>query len=437
MVWKSALRLALSFPLCLPLALPVAAAGTQGAALTPDKYIAIMRHGVRPQTSSKELLHYSAKAWPVWDVADGMLTAHGAKAAEKLAGWEMSMLRDKGLVAQSGCPAPGEVFGWANGSVQRTIDTGNVILSTMFPGCGLAVGFNKTGDVDVLYAASDAALGAIDPEQAKTAILDAAGGSFAAMTAKAAPLMKELDGILGCETSACSMAERPWTVDMKEAKGDKPASVSVKGSLAEAGTLVQVFLLQYANGFPADQVAFGKASTSADIIRLSELRQWKYDVGNRVPYLARRDASNFLNQILLATAAGTTEATGTEGPPDAKFLLFMGSDTQQAEVATLLGLHWHIPPYVDDETPPTGALTFERLHDATGKAYVRLGFVAPTLDQIRDASTLDAKTPPLQATVSLPGCESEMVEGACPLDSFLKIARASLDMSAVANQAYR
>jgi 4-phytase / acid phosphatase len=435
MVWKSALRLALSFPLSLPLALPVA--GAQGAALTPDKYIAIMRHGVRPQTRSKELLRYTTQAWPVWDVADGMLTAHGAKAAEKLGSWEISMLREKGLVAQSGCPAPGDVFGWANGSVQRTIDTGNVILSTMFPGCGLAVGFNTVDDVDVLYAASDAPLGAVDPEKAKAAILDAAGGSFDAVKAKAAPLMKELDGILGCETSACSMTDRPWTIDMKQAKGDKPASVSVKGPLAEAGTLVQVFLLQYANGFPADQVAFGKASTLADIIRLSDLRQWKYDVGNRVPYLARRDASNFLNQILLATAAGTTEASGTEGPPDAKFLLIMGSDTQQAEVATLLGLHWHIPPYVDDETPPTGALTFERLHDATGKAYVRLGFVTPTLDQIRDAATLDAKTPPLQATVTLPGCESEAVEGACPLDSFLKIARASLDMSAVTTQVYR
>ncbi|WFS01203.1 hypothetical protein [Rhizobium tumorigenes] len=38
-----------------------AAAGSPAGAgaLSPDRYIAVMRHGVRPQTSSKELLHYA------------------------------------------------------------------------------------------------------------------------------------------------------------------------------------------------------------------------------------------------------------------------------------------------------------------------------------------------------------------------------------------
>ncbi len=86
-------------------------------------------------------------------------------------------------------------------------------------------------------------------------------------------------------------AERtPWSIKEKEAKGDKPASVEVVGPLKEAGTVVQVFLLQYANGFPEDKVAFGKAPKAEDIVRLSELRQIKYDVSVRVPYLAARDA---------------------------------------------------------------------------------------------------------------------------------------------------
>ncbi|MBZ5760321.1 MULTISPECIES: histidine-type phosphatase [Rhizobium] len=415
-----------------------AAAGSPAGAgaLSPDKYIAVMRHGVRPQTSSRELLHYSSRQWPTWDVADGMLTGHGKVAAEKLAAWEVSMLRAKNLVPKSGCPVPGSVFGWANGAIQRTIDTGNVLLSAMFPGCGLSVGFNGTRDVDALYAASETSLGAVDPAKAEAAILATAGGSFDAMKAKAAPLMKELDTILGCATPACSMEQRPWTIETKAAKDGKPASVSMKGPIVEAGTIVQVFLLQYANGFPADQVAFDKASSAADIIRLSQLRQVKYDIGNRVPYLAARDVSNFLNQVLLAIAADPKDAKSAEGPPNANFLLFMGSDTQQAEIAALLGLHWHIPPYLDDETPPTGALTFERLRDGAGKAYVRLGFVAPTLDQIRDASTIDAASPPLQAEITMPGCESESVEGACPLDRFLALARPKLDMTAVASQAY-
>ncbi|OQP85865.1 hypothetical protein BTR14_13890 [Rhizobium rhizosphaerae] len=427
--------------LCAATALPITALSSAAHAadgLVSDKMILLMRHGVRPQTDSKELAKLSPKAWPTWDVADGQLTAHGIQAVKALAPWQRGMLAAKGLVPAEGCPVQGTVFGWANRSVQRTIDTGKVLLATMFPGCGLGVGYATAEGPDPLYDASETELGAIDVDQAKEAILKAAGGSFDGLKARAAPLLKELDAILGCETGAkgCPLSAQDWQIDVKEGEGDKPASVSLKGPLAKAGTLVQVFLLQYANGFPADQVAFGKASTAADIIRLSELRQLKYDVGNRVPYLAARDASNFLNQILIALAIDPTRDETAGGPPNAKVLLFMGSDTQQAEIAAILGLHWHIPPYLDDETPPTGALSFERLHDAEGKAYVRLGFTAPSLDQIRTAGPIDAAHPPIQAISALPGCEAETVEGACPLETFLTLSRPKLDMTAVAPYAY-
>ncbi|MCF1483418.1 histidine-type phosphatase [Agrobacterium vitis] len=419
-----------------------------------DKYVVLMRHGVRPQTSAKEIAPLSSKPWLQWDTADGQLTPHGAEATVQLARWEGAMLRGRGLLPKDGCPATGTVFGWANGSVKRTIDTGNVMLSTLFPGCGLTVGFNNTeatDGVDVLYAPSDTRLGAVDPDKAKAAILEAAGGDLEKPRARAASLMTELDGILDCcaaslcekaeASAACTLSDRPWSIKVKQAKGEKPASVEVVGPLKDAGTVVQVFLLQYANGFPADQVGFGKTPTEADIIRLSQLRQIKYDLGNRVPYLAARDGSNLLNQLLLAVAADP--ATGlannsapSDGPPNAKYLLFAGSDTQQAEIGAMLGLHWHIPPYLDDETPPTGTMAFERLHDATGKVFVRMQFIAPSLEQIRNASVLDDKNPPLQATITLPGCEQQQVDGACPLDRFLAIARPKLDMTAVAPQIY-
>ncbi|WP_337269640.1 histidine-type phosphatase [Oryzifoliimicrobium ureilyticus] len=415
--------------------------------LTLDKYVVLMRHGVRPQTDSKEIEALSSRTWPTWEVADGQLTPHGAKAAAQLARWEGGMLRSRGLLPKEGCPAPGDVFGWANGSVQRTIDTGNVMLATMFPGCGLRVGFNKVDDahpVDPLYAPSDTSLGAVDPAKAKAAILEAAGGSLDKPRAKAAALMHELDGILNCcapalcentEQAACSLSNRPWKIKEKKAKGDRPASVEVVGPLKEAATVVQVFLLQYANGFPLDKVAFSTVKKAQDIIRLSELRQIKYDLSVRVPYLAARDGSNILNQLLLAVASAPG-ATTADGPPNGKFILFAGSDTQQAEIGAILGVHWHIPPYLDDETPPTGTLVFERLHDAEGKFYVRLKFIAPSLDQIRDASALTRTTPPIEADISLPGCETLDRDGACPLDKFLELTRAKLDMTAVAKQSY-
>ncbi len=81
-------------------------------------------------------------------------------------------------------------------------------------------------------------------------------------------------------------------------------------------------------------------------------------------------------------------------------------------------------------------MTFERLHDASGKVYVKLGFVAPSLDQIRNASAINEASPPLQAAVTVPGCEAEAVDGACPLDTFISIARSKMDMTAVAAVTY-
>lgn len=76
------------------------------------------------------------------------------------------------------------------------------------------------------------------------------------------------------------------------------------------------------------------------------------------------------------------------------------------------------------------------MRDDAGKAYVRMEFVAPSLDQIRNASAIDDRSPPIRATIPLPGCEAEAKEGACPLDRFVELANAKLDKSAVAPTAF-
>jgi len=83
---------------------------------------------VRPPTSTKAIEPFAAKPWPKWDVADGMLTPHGAEAVGRLGAWEGRMLAARGLLNAPACPKPGEVFAWASGALQRTVDTGNALL---------------------------------------------------------------------------------------------------------------------------------------------------------------------------------------------------------------------------------------------------------------------------------------------------------------------
>jgi 4-phytase / acid phosphatase len=411
-----------------------------------EKFIVLMRHGVRPPTSTNEITPLAADPWPGWEVPDGMLTHHGALAAARLGAWEGRMLAAAGLLQAPTCPKDDEVFAWASGALQRTVDTGNAVLAGMFPGCGLTVGHNATSGSDPLFVASETDVGHLDLDKARAAVLAAMGGSLESAQQKLAPLMADLQPILRCCSAAvceaadmpqgCTFGDRPWTI--RTANGGR--NLALGGPIGQGSTIVQVFLLEYTAGLPSDQIAWGRASTAQDVIHLSAIRKAKYDYFERVPYIARRGASNLFNQLLIAIAQGA-DLPGTDrsgGPPPAKLVLFIGSDTQIAEIGGMLGAHWHLRSYLDDETPPTGGLTFALLvNQSTGHRYVRMKFLTPTLDQIRAAAVLDDANAPEDVNISIPGCDQPGADEVCPVERFIDIARHSLDPTATAPQHYR
>ena len=408
------------------------------------KVVALQRHGVRPPSSTREITPLAADPWPTWDVPDGQLTSHGKQAITELGKWEGQMLRARGLL-RTGCPQPGEVFAWANSGYQRTIDTADTLLAVLFPGCGLKAGHLQTTKQDPLFPASESEVGRLDQDQARKAVMERMGGSLDRPDPRLMTLMAELQSVLHCcaasvcqkagQQEGCTFAERPSALS-PAAEGK---SVNWTGPMGEAATIAQVLLLEYANGFPLEQVGWGRAATAEAVIRLSELRKIKYEYQERVPYIARRGASNILNQMLLAleAGAGLQPADADKGLVDANLVLFVGSDTQIAEIGGILDAHWQLQGYLDDETPPGGGLVFELLQEpATGTRFVRLVFVAQTLEQIRAASALGASNRPNYVTVTVPGCPGARPDGACLVESFVKLARSKMDMTAVAKPAY-
>ena len=408
------------------------------------KVVALQRHGVRPPSSTREITPLAADPWPTWDVPDGQLTSHGKQAIAELGKWEGQILRARGLL-RAGCPQPSEVFAWANSGYQRTIDTADALLSVLFPGCGLKAGHLQTTKQDPLFTASESEVGRLDHDQARQAVMERMGGSLDRTDPRLTTLMAELQSVLRCcavsvcqravQKDVCTFADRPSALS-PTAEG---RSVNWTGPMGEAATIAQVLLLEYANGFPPEQVGWGRASTAEAVIRLSELRKIKYEYQERVHYIARRGASNILNQILLAleAGAGTNPADADKGLLDAHLVLFVGSDTQIAEIGGILDAHWQLKGYLDDETPPGGGLVFELLQEpATGARFVRLVFVAQTLEQIRAASALGASNPPNYVTVTVPGCPGARPDGACPVEGFVQFARSKMDMTAVAKPAY-
>jgi 4-phytase/acid phosphatase len=408
--------------------------------LTLDRMVILMRHGVRPPTSSKDLVPLSADAWPHWDVADGQLTPHGAEAVAELGRWERKTLAGRGLLAAEGCARPGDIFVWADAGQQRTVDTADALLSGLYPGCGMKAGHLKGEVADPLFKASETDVGPVDQAMARQAIMAKMGGSFDRPKAEAAALMGQLQGVLRCcaatlcqtavSRPACGIADLPMSI----ATIADGRSIDLRGSLGVASTVVQVLLLEYANGLPADQVAWGRASSAADIIGLSAIRKLKYEYQERVPYIARRGASNIANQILLALSHPDGDAAN--GPPPARLVVFVGNDTQIAEVGAILDAHWTVPGYLDDETPPGGGLGFELLHDNAGARFVRVSFITQKLDQIRSAAALTAQDPPASVPVTVPGCEAT-APGTCGLAGFARYLDSRIDRSAVSVPDYR
>jgi 4-phytase/acid phosphatase len=66
----------------------------------------------------------------------------------------------------------------------------------------------------------------------------------------------------------------------------------------------------------------------------------------------------------------------------------------------MLGLHWSLPSYLANETPPAGAMHIDLLRDRETKVHaIRIRYVAQTLDQMRRMVPLDLARPPETAVV--------------------------------------
>src|ERR1700684_4621135 len=94
------------FGLLLFFMLLVQPSGAQ--APTPDAklqlVIVLSRQGARsPLPAQADLDKYSAATWPKWEVAPGILTAHGYQLMKMFGTWDRTKFAGEGLLAPSGC----------------------------------------------------------------------------------------------------------------------------------------------------------------------------------------------------------------------------------------------------------------------------------------------------------------------------------------------
>ena len=390
----------------------LAARASSGAGGSELKYVVIVsRHGVRaPTWETARLNEHSSEPWPEWDVPPGNLTAHGRKLIELLGSYYREWLASEHLLGAAGCQDAGRIYIHADKD-QRTLETGRAFAESLVPGCTVEVHSQAAGQPDPLFAG----FGTPDPERLVAAVRERLGPNSQKLVADHRAAFEALQAVLkdkSGEAAAVGVAQ-------------KGKSVELTGPFAMGSTFSENLLLEYANGMEGESLGWNRL-TRDELERILEIHAVYADLMRRTRYLARARGSNLLAHIWRSLEQAATGKTvpGALGQPGNALLLISGHDTNQSNLSGMLGLTWKLAGYQTDDTPPGGALIFSLWRDgATGQYFVRLRYLAQTLDQMRHAERLSMISPPDVQDLELPGCPAAN----CPWEAARRAMEKAID----------
>lgn len=371
------------------------------------KFVVVLtRHGVRSPTGNPDQYYtYSRAPWPQWYVPPGYLTSHGFENMRLFGAYDRMLFAREGLLQAAGCGDAARVTFYTD-SDQRTRETGKALAEGMFPGCSAPVGSLPEGTHDPLFHAARA-------EPAAEAVAPAAQAAKLAQSLR--PQLAELDHILAtCGPQSPAGHTRLSIFDIPQG-GAEAHSGEVHGPLNAAATLTENFLLEFTQGMPSQDVAWGCVDGSG-LRRLIGLHTAAFNLRHRAPGTAGAQAANLLDRIRTAMAQAVAQDAGQQS---AAALFLVGHDTNLVNVAGALGLNWFADGRSDD-TPPGSALVFELWHNrSTGADSVRLWYTTQTLEQTRNVAPLTLQDPPVRIPILLTGCT---IDGkGCTWNSFAQL----------------
>ncbi len=226
----------------------------------------------------------------------------------------------------------------------------------------------------------------------------------------------------------CKLADLPTALSVR-ADG---TGLAMFGALAIASEASEIFLMEYADGMDAGAVAWGRLSPDK-MLQTFKLHTEDFDLMERTPYLARRQGSALLMRVAAAVTSGHSSGLGVaeSAVRDAKFVAYVGHDTNIANLAGILDTTWTQAGYQRNQTPPGGALVFEVRLGPDKKQRVYTYYVAQSLDQMRKLTPLTLDAPPMRTPLRLRGCSAATAGFPCLIDEFALVVRNALDRDCV------
>ena len=373
-----------------------------------QQVLMMSRHNLRaPLANNGSVLEQSTpNKWPEWDVPGGQLTTKGRVLEVYMGHYMREWLAEQGMVKSGECPPPDTVYAYAN-SLQRTVATAQFFITGAFPGCDIPVHHQeKMGTMDPTFnpvitddsaAFSEQAVAAMEKELSKLQLTDSYQLLEKIVNYKDSPACKE--------KQQCSLVDGKNTFSAKYQQ-----EPGVSGPLKVGNSLVDAFTLQYYEGFPMDQVAWGEIKSDQQWKVLSKLKNGYQDSLFTSPEVARNVAKPLVSYIDKALVTDRTSAP--------KITVLVGHDSNIASLLTALDFKPYQLHDQNERTPIGGKIVFQRWHDSkANRDLMKIEYVYQSAEQLRNADALTLQAPAQRVTLELSGCPID-ANGFCPMDKF-------------------
>ena len=429
--------------LALAIAVPVPAQTIKDAddGTTLKQIIIFGRHSIRSSaTDNSTLATFTTDLYPYpafTGVPMGYLTPNGREAERLLGSYFHDYLLHEGLLTGTDQTDLSRSYFRAN-SIQRSNITAAMFGAGLIPGATIPVHSYEIADngtravpdpvFDPVLALPN--MVTIDPDRAATEVQ----GIFGSGAAIASAYSGELSLIRSVLAPPGSVdpTSQPITLTASTPILATGGAINV-GGLNTMTSAIDPFVMQYADGFPLDDVAWGRLTLDT-LSQLTRLNVLEVTIAMRPPYINQVQSSNAASHVLrsMMQAIVGWRLPGAFGNGKSRVLVIISSDYYLTGLAGLLGLHWSLPGYQPDFCPPGGALVFElRQSNKTKEYLVRAFYTAQTFDQLRNLTPLTLDAPPATMQLAIPGGSNSATDLDVKFATFKKLMREAIDQKYV------
>lgn len=360
--------------------------------------VVLSRHNIRAPLSGNgsDLANLTTHEWTEWSAAPSELTSRGGALETIMGQFFRKWLVDAGLFPENYVPTSDDVNILTN-SMQRCIATGQYFTSGFMPMANLRVNHRYSpSKMDPLF----------NPKLTKT------GPEFEAIAMEQINAMGGEKGIIGInedlKPSYDLIAE---VLDLKDSPAAKSGKIKafdnynthiilkrddepkMKGSLKDANSASDAFILQYYEEPDSIAAGFGKKLTREQWSQIARIK----DVYGDVLFTAPIVAANVAHPLLVYM-------NDELASPDRKFTFLVGHDSNIASVNAALGVEpYELPNAIEKKTPIGSKVVIEKWVGPDGEEYAALNLVYQSPDQLKNIELLDLNNPPMVYPLKLKG----------------------------------